>query len=138
MKVEIKGEKIVIPHGYEIVPLKSQIRKGDLFACLLTVSEHSLWNETMEAGSDNHASFILYIRKTHKPQATANFYQLTKLEKFVWQNRDRGFDILATEINRTENVIAAAYGRAMGKVIAAGRAIKQTATEQKIQTGELL
>ena len=52
------------------------------------------------------------------PQSTAQFYKLTKLEKFVWDNRDARWNDLASQTNRTFNTIANAYKRASLKIAA--------------------
>lgn len=41
---------------------------------------------------------------------------LTDLERFVWKNRNRSSAALATELNRTEAAITAAYNRAHNKM----------------------
>lgn len=40
---------------------------------------------------------------------------LTKLEEFVWKHQDAPAAQLATELNRTEQAISAAYSRALAK-----------------------
>lgn len=53
------------------------------------------------------------------PQPTAQDYQLTPLEKAVWARHNQGgvgFHTIATEFNRTETAIAAAWSRAHNKL----------------------
>lgn len=54
------------------------------------------------------------------PQPTWQFYKMTKLEKFVWANRNIDFQQLATQTNRTLRSIESAYKRASGKAAAQG------------------
>jgi hypothetical protein len=47
--------------------------------------------------------------------ATAQHYKMTKLEEWVWRNRGLTFAQMATQLNRTEKSMAAAYKRAEAK-----------------------
>lgn len=55
------------------------------------------------------------MQKENKPTPTAQYYKMTKLELFVWNNPHADFQQIATLLNRSLRSIEQAYDRAKKK-----------------------